>query len=277
MAHRRALCVGINVFKHLPTATLQGCVNDAHDMAALLTGSLGFAPEAVTVLCDRAATRKAILGQLQHLVKAALKGEVSELVFTFSSHGTQVRDLDGDERDRLDEAFCPHDLAAASEGWKPDTIITDDELRTLFSALPETVTLEVFMDTCHSGTGLKGVDPNLLLSPFRPRPRWLPPPWYAAPEPDRALDRPPERVRQPANQVLWTGCRADQTSADATFDGRANGAFTYHFLRALREGGPGQTRTALRDAVRARLKAAGFRQIPQLETDAAHRRRGVLA
>jgi hypothetical protein len=34
---KRAVCVGINQFAHLPMASwLNGCVNDANDMAAML-------------------------------------------------------------------------------------------------------------------------------------------------------------------------------------------------------------------------------------------------
>ena len=37
MADRRALCVGINQFKDLPSANwLNGCVNDAQDMVGIL-------------------------------------------------------------------------------------------------------------------------------------------------------------------------------------------------------------------------------------------------
>ena len=42
-SNRKAqLCVGINNFKNLPSAALQGCVNDARDMAALLKELMGF-------------------------------------------------------------------------------------------------------------------------------------------------------------------------------------------------------------------------------------------
>ena len=50
-------------------------------------------------------------------------------------------------------------------------IILDDELRDLFVQLPQNVLLEVYLDTCHSGTGLRAID--MLLDR---RPRYLPPP-----------------------------------------------------------------------------------------------------
>ena len=71
----------------------------------------------------------------------------------------------------MDEAFCPCDLAQKGEVWDPKHIITHDELRDLFIQLPKDVLLEVYLDTCHSGTGLKAID--FLLDR---KPRYLPPP-----------------------------------------------------------------------------------------------------
>ena len=47
--------------------------------------------------------------------------------------------------------------------------------------------------------------------------------------------------------VLFAGCKADQTSADAYFNGRYSGAFTYYFLKALAADGAA-SRTALLNA-----------------------------
>ena len=85
---RRALCVGINEFESLPqTSWLDGCVNDANDIAKALR-PLGFTARATTVLTDAGATKKAVMAALTTLVDKAKAGD--HLVFTFSSHGTQV-------------------------------------------------------------------------------------------------------------------------------------------------------------------------------------------
>ncbi|HHD64909.1 MAG TPA: caspase family protein, partial [Desulfobulbaceae bacterium] len=112
---RKALCVGINDFKNYPSATLQGCVNDAQAMSSLLTGLLGFADEDITLLTDADATKENIMSELQTMVEKARAGKQNYLVFSLSSHGTQVPDLSGDEEDAADEAFCPHDLAQAGD------------------------------------------------------------------------------------------------------------------------------------------------------------------
>ncbi|MDO9111692.1 MAG: caspase family protein [Desulfatirhabdiaceae bacterium] len=39
----------------------------------------------------------------------------------------------------------------------------------------------------------------------------------------------------PANHVLFSGCRDNQTSADVYISGAYNGAFTYYFCRHIRD------------------------------------------
>ncbi len=70
------------------------------------------------------------------MVDDAKKGKYSYLIFSMSSHGTQVPDVNGDEPDKADEAFCPHDLAQAGNNWDTKHIIIDDELHDLFITLP---------------------------------------------------------------------------------------------------------------------------------------------
>jgi len=171
MTGKRALCVGINNFKNFPSAALRGCVNDANDMEKLLKNLLGFQAVDIVKLTDTKATKTNIMKNLKEMVHGAKSGKYSHIIFTMSSHGTQVPDLSGDEPDRVDEAFCPNDLAQNGDDWDSNHIIVDDELRDLFIQIPEDVVLEVYLDTCHSGTGLKAID---LL--FGRQTRYIPPP-----------------------------------------------------------------------------------------------------
>ena len=114
MLHRTALCVGINQYQHFPTAALQGCVNDALDMASLLKDLLGFEDSDITRLTDQAATKAAILRELRRMVEGALAGRYDHLVFSFSGHGTQVPDLNLDEFDRADDAFCSWTMSSTT-------------------------------------------------------------------------------------------------------------------------------------------------------------------
>ena len=267
---RKALCVGINNFKNYPSATLQGCVNDAQAMSSLLTGLLGFSDDEVSLLADADATKANIMGRLQKMVAEAVAGQTDYLVFSLSSHGTQVPDLSGDEEDAADEAFCPHDLSQAGEVWDPEFIITDDELHDLFVTLPEDVLLEVYLDTCHSGTGLKAID--MLLTR---RPRYMPPPSLLAfkqieGKQSRGLVR--KFIQQkPVHHILWTGCRSDHTSADAMIDGEWHGAFTYYFCKEILDCGNALSRKEVLQKVRQDLMGGNYTQVPQLECEATVR------
>jgi len=75
-------------------------------------------------------------------------------------------------------------------------------------------------------------------------------------------------------QVLWAACKPNQTSADAYFDGRYNGAFTYFLLKALSEGGAQQLRKGVIAGVRKAL-AKGFDKVPQLECSASKRKTAI--
>jgi len=268
---RKALCVGINQFKNYPSATLQGCVPDANNMSSLLQKLLGFTSSDITLLTDAQATKANIITNLKAMVDGAKAGKYSYLVFTLSSHGTQVPDLNGDETtDRADEAFCPSDLAQAGNQWDRNHIIVDDELRDLFIQLPSNVLLEVYLDTCHSGTGLKGID--MLLDR---KPRYLPPPSLEA---FRQVEgkRPRGLVRGLlekgiVHHILWAACRSDQTSADANIAGSWHGAFTYYFCKVMTDTKNTLSRAEVLKRVNAYLAAGHYTQIAQLETEATTR------
>ena len=261
-----ALCVGINKFENLPTnAWLNGCVNDAKDFAALLTGHYGFAKRNVAVLLDSKATKAAVVGKLQTMLKRAKTGD--HLVFTFSSHGTQVLDSSGDEPDGADEAFVTFDLRQKGDQWDAATLILDDELHDLLGTLPDGVLLDVVLDTCHRGTGLRALD----LLPTR-RPRFVPPPTPLGLELTESADprafRDLVRSNAQAQAVLFAACRPDQTAADADFSGRSSGAFSHYLLQAVTDD-PSASRRVLLKRVSAELRAGKFTQRAQLEAPAA--------
>lgn len=279
MNEKKALCVGINKFKYLPGATLRGCVNDAADMAALLRDTRGYAANAISMLTDTQATKENIMDALSRLVDEAVAGKLSEIVFSLSSHGSQTPDKDGDEADGLDEIFCAHDIHPSGAIWDPSSVISDDELNALFKKLPPNVKLEVFLDTCHSGTGLRALDPEKLLSMYlydKNQPvkyRYLPQPSAMMIDLSRSLQTQRTRtfnMPQPAlnsNCILWAACKDSQTSADAFFNGRPNGAFTYFYIQTARAAHGPYAPQQLVPKLVASLKAAGYDQDPQFDSN----------
>ena len=254
----RALLVGINKYSGSPLA---GCVNDVLDMAHFITDHCGFDPKAVRLLTDERATTKEILDRLDWLVTGLKVGD--RILFHFSGHGCQLatRDKAG-EVDGLDEAVCPRDF-----DWSDTHAIRDKQFHEIFDRIPEGVQSIWISDSCHSGDlskdsdGLGGRTAKHLVPPDDLG-------WRieaAHRSGFKALGIGAVAQSLP-NIVLISGCKADQTSADARFGGRANGALTYFLLQAL--GISDGTLTPLNILVPKiveSLKGASYTQTPQLE------------
>jgi metacaspase-1 len=265
---RKAVLIGVNRYR-MAGADLRGCVNDVRNMKAVLTGNYGFKAAQITTLLDFAATRKAIESAIASLVLKASRGDV--LLVHFSGHGSNVPDNDGDEADRRDEILCPTDL-----DWKDP--LTDDFLKKTVRAMPQGVSLTFITDCCHSGTITRAV-----LPPDAPvMERYLPSPWDLAAvesgrrtrgtmrgslrQSSRTSRRSRDVVAVPGmREILISGCRADQTSADAWIKGSYNGALTYYLVDVLTNARGPLTNRELHQRVNAKLARAGYDQVPQLE------------
>lgn len=268
---KRALLIGIN--EHLiPGADLRGCVNDVKNVSATLREFFGFRKSDITQLTDIAATKKAIQAGIRQLVREARKGDT--ILLHYSGHGSNVPDDNGDEADERDEILCPADL-----DWKDP--LSDDWLRKTFDTLRSGVRFTVIMDCCHSGTNTRAIAP-----PDAPvKPRYLPNPWdLMATESRRRLRgtvtgelRRSTRSARAARDIveaklpelLITGCRDTQTSADAFLDGAYNGALTFCLVEAMRQARGALTYRELHERASRTLKKRGFDQVPQLEGRAA--------
>ena len=247
---------------------MRGCVNDVEDLQAALVGTCGFKKADITVLTDAAASKKAMQAGIKALLKASKKGDVA--LVHYSGHGSNVPDDNGDESDGRDEILCPANL-----DW--DDPLRDDWLRTTFDSMRDGVALTVVMDCCHSGTNTRAIVP-----PDAPvKERYLPSPaalW--ATETGRGLRRavttelrrssPGARKRSDIvhadlPEVLITGCRDTQTSADAFINGRYNGALTFALVEALSSSKGQLTYRDLHAKVSRTLQQRKFDQVPQLE------------
>lgn len=257
---KRALLVGINDYPGTFN-DLMGCVADVQNMQDLLVSVFGFAREDIVMVTDRNATTSNILKALETLVHGARAGDL--LVFHYSGHGSQVPDTHGDEADKLDEILCPVDL-----DWKSH-VIKDDDLGKIFNTLASGVHLEVFLDSCHSGTGLKDLN-----STYR-RPRFMPMPAELSPGAGKA--RKPRSIKPERAQVLWTACKANQYASDACLGGKYGGAFTTLFCEYVRRAQGKPSRNDLLKALRADLKKNGFTQTPQLEAGSKYKKAGLLS
>jgi hypothetical protein len=276
---KKALLIGINRYK-IPGADLRGCVNDVVNMKGVLTQMYGFASQDVAVMTDFAATTKAMKAAISKLVRDARQGDV--VLLHYSGHGANVIDASGDEPDRRDEILCPTDL----DWHKP---LLDDWLRKTFNRLRAGVSLTVIMDCCHSGSNTR-----VLLPPDAPSiPRFLPNPLdIMEAESGRKLrgkvkgslrvSTTPKRKKSDVvdadiPELLVTGCRDTQTSADAYIGGSYNGALTYCLVETLKAAGGTISYRKLHEGTIKRLKEGGYDQVPQLESRSVKFDRPFLA
>ncbi|KAH7027317.1 caspase domain-containing protein [Microdochium trichocladiopsis] len=282
---RKALLIGINYFGQ--DGELRGCINDTKNLSAFLFERFGYKREDTIILTDdqrdpiMIPTRANIIRAMQWLVKDARPND--SLFLHYSGHGGQTQDLDGDEDDGYDEVIYPVDFKQAGH-------LVDDDIHTIVvKPLQQGVRLTAIFDSCHSGSVLdlpysystKGVlkEPNLaaeagqgLLSAFGA---------YArgdvggvakeifgfakqALRGDSGYKKTIATRTSPADVIMWSGSKDDQTSADATINSQATGAMSHAFIRALKQD-PQQSYLELLNSIRDILENE-YSQKPQLSS-----------
>ena len=243
----RALLIGIDAYEGIEFRPLKGATNDARLLHGLLTDTLGYPPESIKLLTDKAATRQGILNAIdQWLVKGTTPGE--RVFIAYSGHGAQVADDNGDEADLKDEIIVPVDAYKSRYGLM--NIIRDDELHLALAGLSDRRVTVVF-DSCFSGTvtrslldgvlpdGVRTISPHLLV-------------------PDRAeaagsrgdLARREDGVFPRGDNItVWTAVSDYQLALETIEDKHYYGFFTHSFVdevrRALKPGGKPMSHVAL--------------------------------
>lgn len=228
MAKGRSLHIGLNRVD--PDAyggwdgQLTACEADANDMAAIAE-SLGYETHK---LLTAEATSSAILEELANAVTELEDGDI--FLLTYSGHGGQVPDSNGDEPDRMDETWVSFDRQ-----------IVDDELYAAFGTFAPGVRIFVLSDSCHSGTVLEvvlaAVQPGVVSASEA---KAMPANVCARDYQERKADY--DRIQQQvkafdkteigASVLLISGCQDNQTSAD----GDRNGLFTEKLRQVWADG-----------------------------------------
>ncbi|HEY5885339.1 MAG TPA: caspase family protein [Pyrinomonadaceae bacterium] len=259
---KKALCVGINDYPFGEANDLRGCVNDANDWSNLLRNHFDFTD--VKQLLNSDATKENIVAGLEDLLAGATNGDV--LVFTNASHGTYLADKNGDEP-KFDEAICPYDTDSE--------LLVDDELRNLFLNIPNGVRLTVISDSCHSGSVTRvAVDQyrrNRQLNP-----QLLGNPVLSPSEMRNARSNKEKFPESGMNEILLSGCKSNQTSADAHIANDFHGAMSYYAIKAITDAGYSLTYTELHDALLPLLEDENYEQIPQLEGKDENKQRQIF-
>ena len=269
---KKALIVGINDYAPIGSGgpDLNGCVNDARDMANTLV-ICGFNPAKIKILTNQNATRANILTYLKSLVNSSVKGD--SLVFYYSGHGTRVANIGSDlEIDGLDEAICPHDYASAG-------VIRDDDFKTVLDKLKAGVNMEVIFDCCHSGTGTRKIDLGLEIDFSQEAARFIPPmledEFYLTYASEMESSKNVKKITSLTkalvpvvglNHTLWAASKDNQVSMEGNINGQIRGYFTYHFCKILRATNGNIIRKTLDKQIAIALAAMGAAQVNQTES-----------
>jgi hypothetical protein len=255
---KRSLHIGINDYPGT-SSDLSGCVNDANDWREAMEAR----EFETTSLIDGEASKSNMLEAITKIVEDTGRDDIA--VITYSGHGTWVPDEDGDEPDGRDEALCPHDITQGQ-------VLTDDELYEIFSGRKWGARIILISDSCHSGSVSRACN----LMPGTESDSWnfqkirfLAPEFYIRDDTSRLLRaRKVEHVRARwkirAASVLLSGCKDDEYSYDAWFNGRANGAFTYAALQTLNSLTDTSTYKDWHNEIRNILPHVNYPQTPQL-------------
>lgn len=244
---KKALLVGINKY---PGAPLSGCINDINDMAAVLKTKYGFADKEINIMTDGDATTKNILDNLQWLLANTNKGDIR--FFHYSGHGAEYAGPGSNNQpDNSYQVICPVDF-----DWSEDKMIKDVQFNSIFKQFQEGVIFNWVSDSCHSGDLTKAMPKKGIA--FKKYPN----------TPPEISERIKKAKRAVVNGILdvgyVSGCKSDQTSADASINDRWNGALTFYFLETL-NASPGASLKDLVKGTNERLKANTYDQEPQAE------------
>jgi metacaspase-1 len=231
-ARGRAITIGLNSVnpKHYAgwPGPLVACEADAEDMATIAKAA-GFTTK---TLRTRQATRGAVIAELTAAAAALRSGDI--LMVSYSGHGGQLPDQDGDETDLRDETWCLYDGE-----------LVDDELLRIWIKFKAGVRILVFSDSCHSGTVIRAryqalaasgglhavmerppVERDSLLARFRAMPPNQAVRTYRQNRKfyDPILKQPaPSPAAVKASVLLISGCQDNQLSSDGDFNGLFTG------------------------------------------------------
>ena len=241
-----ALLIGIN-YTSIPESTLQGCINDIKNMSNVLISQYGYDASNITMLRDddttKMPTRAAMLSALNNIVIASKSKSCTEAWIHYSGHGSQVRDINGDEiTGGLDDVIVPVDYKTAG-------FIVDDLIFQYISQI-QCPTM-IIMDSCHSGTVCD------LEWSFE----------YQNGSLFRRTQNNQKNIKN-TNIAMFSGCKDSGTSADIydTDDKKSEGAFTDSFLRALRNNKYKAPAWVVHRDICTWLKQGGFTQTPIFST-----------
>ncbi|ORX67349.1 hypothetical protein BCR32DRAFT_109687 [Anaeromyces robustus] len=287
--NKKALFIGINYFG--TQAELKGCINDVQNVSTLVCKRFGF--NNCLYLTDdqqdqnKKPTYDNIINAMRWLVQDAKPGD--SLFFHYSGHGGTAKDAETDEIDGFDETILPLDYNQKGQ------IVDDVIYANLVQPLPKGCRLTAVFDSCHSGTVMdlpytyqcdgqveviendvrkeifkKAI--NVVGSLIQGDPAGIASALMGIF--DGSLSQASSNTNQQeiiqkrqhaADVIQLSGCRDNQTSADASINNVSTGAMSYALITVLSQN-QNITYSQLLTQIRQIMNQKHFSQVPQLSS-----------
>jgi hypothetical protein len=287
--NRKALFIGINYFG--TNAELKGCINDVKNISQFVCQKFGFQNCLYLTDDQQDASKKPtydnIINGMKWLVEGAKPGD--SLFFHYSGHGGTAKDSETDEIDGFDETILPLDYTQNGQ------IVDDVIYANLVKPLPKGCRLTAIFDSCHSGTVMdlpytyqcdgnveviendvrkeifkKAI--NIVSSLIKGNPAGIAENLMSifdgsltSGSSNTNQQAVIEKRQHDADVIQFSGCRDNQTSADANINNVSTGAMSYALITVLSQN-QNITYSQLLTQVRQILKEKRFSQIPQLSS-----------
>ena len=266
---KHALLVGVGDYQDEQVRDLQGPPHDARGLRDVLVRDWGFDRRDVTVLLDGAATRAAILGALDALIRDTRSGDY--VFIFFSGHGTSSEARRGRLAASLDPGtggLYPADLDLESGDAYAQLIVGRRDLQPRFLALDRDREVFVVFDACYSGNTVRNFFAN-------GSPKYQPWPGdrlsYTTATTAFVEDYPYSNLlylsASAENEMAWD-IPLERLPRSPTIDGLPHGALTDALLRGLagdaNTDGNGELTVRELHAYARRSLEGAFQQTPQL-------------
>jgi Caspase domain. len=287
--NRKALFIGINYFG--TNAELRGCINDVKNVSQLVCQRFGFQNCLYLTDDQQDASKKPtydnIINAMKWLTDGAKPGD--SLFFHYSGHGGTAKDSQNDEIDGFDETILPLDYNTSGQ------IVDDVIYANLVKPLPKGCRLTAIFDSCHSGTVMdlpytyqcdgnveviendvrkeifkKAI--NVVGSLIQGNPAGIAEALMSifdgslsATSNSANQQAIIEKRQHDADVIQFSGCRDNQTSADASINNVATGAMSYALITVLGQN-QNLSYSQLLTQIRQIMKEKRFSQIPQLSS-----------
>lgn len=237
----------------------------------------GFAASQITVVKDSMATKAGIISAFEALLKRVKPNDI--VYVHFSSHGQQIEDDNKDEADGLDESIVSYNAVLSTDpaqySLHQQNYFRDDQLGSYVLRLRRILgadgDLAVFINACHSGTGIRGSNKvrggkaPMVSAAFKPEGNGIR-------EEKSLMQEEGEEAGPLSPYVIISAARANELDFEVKDEQALGvGSLTYSTCRALEQLGHQTTYRNLFVQIQLIMLEKSLRQHPVLEGNGADR------